>query len=70
MFAMSCISVFAILMARGGLPVLACVVISLLVGAVSATVELFSKDGNDTVFCPLAAMAILVPLVYLFGGMR
>ena len=70
MFAMSCISGFAILMARGGLPVLACVVISLLVGAVSATVELFSKDGNDTVFCPLAAMAILVPLVYLFGGMR
>ena len=70
MFAASCMSVVIILMVRGGLPVLACVVISLVVGAVSATVELYSKDGNDTVFCPLAAMAILLPLVYVFGGMR
>ena len=65
----SCISVFTILMLRGGLQRGSCVFISLIVGAVSAVSELYSKDGNDTVICPLAAMVILLPLVYLFGGM-
>jgi len=69
MFLISCISVFSILMWRGGLDGISCIIISLLVGAVSATSELYSKDGNDTVICPLSAMVTLLPLVYLFGGM-
>lgn len=69
MYFVSCMSVFIILMLRGGLPLISCIFIALVVGAISAIVELYSKNGNDTVFCPLAAMAIILPLVYLFGGM-
>lgn len=69
MFVVSCISVFVILMWRGGLDIIPCVVISLIVGLASAISELYSKDGNDTVICPLSAMVTLLPLVYLFGGM-
>jgi len=68
MFVVSCISVFAVLMWRGGLSVVPCVAVSLIVGAVSAVSELYSKNGNDTVICPLAAMVALLPSVYLFGG--
>ena len=56
-------------MFRGGMPITFCIIISLIGGAVSAVVELYSKNGNDTVFCPLAAMITMLPLVYLFGGM-
>lgn len=69
MFFLSCVSVFTILMWRGGLGAGACVIIALLVGAISAVTELYSRDGNDTVICPLSAMVVLLPLVYLFGGM-
>ena len=69
MFFVSFISVFSILLYRGGLEIIFCIVISVIVGVVSAIVELYSKDGNDTVFCPLSAMVTLLPLVYLFGGM-
>ena len=56
-------------MLRGGMPIRSYIIISLIVGAISAVVELYSKNGNDTVFCPLAAMVTMLPLVYLFGGM-
>lgn len=69
MYFVSCMSVFSILMLRGGLPLVPCIFIALVVGAISAIVELYSKNGYDTVFCPLAAMATILPLVYLFGGM-
>ena len=69
MYLVSCISVFTILMLRGGMPIMSYIIISLIVGAISAVVELYSKNGNDTVFCPLAAMVTMLPLVYLFGGM-
>lgn len=69
MFMFSCISVFTILMCRGGLRWEYCCIISVVVGIVSSIVELYSKNGNDTVFCPLSAMTVLLPLVYLFGGM-
>ena len=35
---------------------------------ISALAELCSKDGHDTVICPLSAMVVLLPLIYLFGG--
>lgn len=69
MFGISCITVFVILMCRGGLGILSCIIISLIVGVVSAVSELYAKNGNDTVICPFAAMVVLLPLVYLFGGM-
>lgn len=69
MFIISCISVFFILMWRRGINVTSCIIIALIVGAVSAVSELYSRDGKDTVICPLSAMVTLLPLVYLFGGM-
>lgn len=69
MYLVSCISVFTILMLRGGLPIMSCIIISLIVAAISAVVELYSQNGNDTVFCQLAVMVTMLPLVYLFGGM-
>ena len=68
MFLVSCISVFGILMLRGELQLLPCVIVSMIVGAVSAAAELYSRGGMDTVVCPLCAMIALVPLVSLFGG--
>ena len=68
MFLLSCISVFIILRWRGGMPISAYTVISVLVGTVSAVTELYSTDGNDTVICPLSAMVVLIPMVCLFGG--
>ncbi|MBQ7784128.1 MAG: phosphatidate cytidylyltransferase [Oscillospiraceae bacterium] len=69
MFMISCISVFSILMWRGGLSMFFCGIIALIVGAVSAAAELYSRNGNDTVICPMSAMVVLLPLVYLFGGL-
>jgi len=53
---------------RGGLPVYAYPVISAVTASVSAATELFTKNGMDTITCPLAAMIVLLPLVSLFGG--
>lgn len=68
MFLVSLCSVAFILTLRGGLTWPACLVISVVTGAVSAAVELFSLNGRDTIFCPLAAMAVLLPLLHILGG--
>jgi len=36
--------------------------------AVCAVVELYTKAGMDTVTCPLAAAAVMIPLVGILGG--
>ena len=68
MFAVSLVSVTVILLCRGGLPVSAYFVIPPVTALFSALAELYSKDGHDTVICPLSAMIVLLPLIYLFGG--
>ena len=68
MFAVSFVSVLAVLTARGGLSLPALIGISACTAAVSAVVELYSKNGMDTVTCPLAATAVLLPLTLCFGG--
>ena len=69
MFLVSFISVLIILSYRGGMSVMGIIITSFITAAVSMLAELCSKDGNDTVICPMAAMIVLVPLVYLFGGL-
>jgi len=68
MFAVSFLTVFALLLVHGGMPVSGSLVTALLVGAVSAAAELYTPGGFDTVTCPLASMAVLLPLVTFFGG--
>lgn len=69
MFLTAFLSVLAILLLRGGLTLWACVLISLATALISTLSELCSRNGNDTVICPLSAMAVLIPLMYLFGGL-
>lgn len=68
MFAVSLLSVFVILMMRGDLSWPSVLLVATVTAAVSALVELFSMHGNDTIFCPLAAMTVMLPLLHLLGG--
>ena len=64
----SALSVFIILLVRGGIGVGGCLFIALLAAAVSTYVELCTKGGLDTVTCPIAAMIVILPLTKLLGG--
>jgi len=64
----SSLGVFLLLRLQGSLEVLPCVLVAFL-GSLSATVtELVSPNGNDTLYCPLAAMAVILPLMLVLGG--
>ena len=65
MFLCSLVSVFAVLLVRGGMGVTMCFVIALLTAFVSALAELCAKDGWDTVICPVSAMVVILPMVTL-----
>jgi len=69
MFLVSLISVAIILIFRGGLHIAGYFVIPVLTAFISAVSELYSKEGHDTVICPLSAMVILLPLIHIFGGL-
>jgi len=69
MFVASFLTVAVILMIRGALPAIGYIIIPAVTAAASALSELYSKNGMDTIFCPLSAMAVLLPLMYLFGGL-
>ena len=68
MFLSSFLSVFLILMYRGGITWHLCFIAAMLTAAVSAAVEVYSLRGMDTITCPLAAMVVLVPTLEVFGG--
>lgn len=69
MFLVSFTTVTVILLCRGGLKIFSCLIIALPVAVVAALTELYSRNGNDTIICPLSSMVVLLPLVYLFGGL-
>ena len=68
MFACAAVSVLVILLVRGGLGVGQCLLIALLGAGATTYVELITKDGWDTITCPVAAMAVVLPLTKLLGG--
>ncbi len=68
MFLTATISVLTVLLVRGGLGLGGCLLISLIVATVTTYVELCTKDGLDTVTCPVAAMAVILPLIKILGG--
>ena len=67
MIVTSALSVFTVLMVRGGIGVLPSLLIALLAAVACTFVELCTKDGLDTVTCPATAMVIIIPLVKLLG---
>ena len=69
MFVTSAIAVAAVLLAHDHLTLPAYIVLPIAGAGVATVVEMVSKDGYDTVLCPAAAMAVMIPLMALFGGL-
>ncbi len=68
MFAASFFSVLTVFLINGSVPWYASLPIALITAAVSAVVELYTRGGMDTVTCPFAAAAVILPLVSIWGA--
>ena len=68
MFICAFISVLLVLLARGGLDILLCLSIAIVAATVCTVTEMCTKNGLDTVICPVCAMAVIVPMVTFLGG--
>ena len=66
MFLCSFISVFIVLLLRGGIGMPMCFLIALLAAVACTIAELCAKDGLDTVICPISAMIVIIPMVVLY----
>ncbi|HHV58944.1 MAG TPA: phosphatidate cytidylyltransferase [Clostridiaceae bacterium] len=69
MFVVSFLSVMIVLLIRGGLPWHGYIPIAAITAAVCTVVELFTLKGYDTITCPLAAAATILPLLWVWGGL-
>lgn len=67
MFGVSFVSVLVVLFAYGSLEWYGYVPIAALTAAGTSIVELYTKNGMDTLTCPFTAAAIMTPLVLLWG---
>ncbi len=68
MFLSAFVSVMVLLWIRGGMGFVSCLIISLAAAAATTFVEACTKGGLDTITCPAAAMAVILPLCRLLGG--
>ena len=68
MFLTSAIAIACVLLAHNHLTLPAYIVIPVAGAAVSTLVEMVTKDGRDTIYCPTAAMLVMLPLMAAFGG--
>ena len=68
MFVCALVSVFTVLLIRGGISIPICLCIAVLSALVCTLTELCAKNGLDTVICPTSAMVVIIPLVMAFGG--
>ena len=59
------VSSLIFLICRGGMEWYAYAITSLAVGAAATATELYTPGGLDTITCPLSAMTVMLPLVYL-----
>ena len=66
MFLCSLVSVFTVLLIRGGSGMTMCFVIAFLAAVVCTVAELCAKNGLDTVICPVSAMIVIIPMVLMF----
>ena len=66
MFLCTLVSVFTVLIVRGGIGPGMCMAIAFLTALVCTIAELWAKNGWDTVICPVSAMVVIIPLVMLF----
>lgn len=68
MFVTSSLAVACVMLAHNHLRLPAYIVIPIAGAGTATLVEMVSKEGYDTVLCPAAAMAVMIPLMALFGG--
>jgi len=68
MFAVSFLTVLGVLLFRCPMQWYAYVPVALITAAACALVELYTRNGMDTLTCPFAAAAILIPLVHMWGA--
>ena len=68
MFLTSATSIAIVLLAHDHLTLPAYIVIPIAVAGITTLVEMVTKDGKDTIYCPTAAMLVMIPLMVLFGG--
>lgn len=68
MFVSSFVTVTVVMTLHGGLSTAGYIIIPLVTAAISAIAELYSKNGLDTVICPVASMIVVDGLTCLFGG--
>ena len=66
MFLCSLISVFTVLLFRGGIGIAMCFATAILAAVMCTIAELCAKNGLDTVICPVSAMLVIIPMVVLF----
>ena len=69
MFTVSGLSVLIVLLANNASQWFYALVIATLTATVASVVELYTKNGMDTLTCPLAAATVMLPLVELWGGL-
>jgi len=67
MFVVSFISVIVVLIIHNSVNWYIYIPIAVVTAAVCSVVELYTKNGMDTLTCPLAAAAIMIPLILLLG---
>ena len=67
MFIVSLISVLIILLINGNVVWYVSLTIAVMTAAASSVVELYTRNGMDTITCPFAAAAVLLPLLHLWG---
>lgn len=68
MFLTSAIAVACVLLSHNHLTLPAYILIPIVGAGTATVVEMVSKEGYDTVLCPAAAMAVMIPLMALLGG--
>ena len=68
MFVSSAVAVFTVLMIRGGVDIPVALITSALAAFVCMIVELCTKNGLDTITCPISAMIVIIPLLKVLGG--
>ncbi len=61
------VAMFLTLLFCSGLPWYVSLLLSIVIAPICGVVELFSRRGTDTLTVPLAAAAILFPLIFLFA---
>lgn len=67
MFVVSFVSVLVVLVINGAVHWYAYIPTAAITAFVCALVELYTKNGMDTITCPLAAVSVLIPLIFLWG---